>query len=101
MMPICRTAMAKNSGITFEGYCRLPRRIRFSCILCSEINGFTSLREDIEKAKIIREGDFQANYAYYCLHRLGILPSQFMTMSQKEKAFVIGAIDLKLEKEGR
>ena len=59
------------------------------------------LDEGRKGKKIIREGDFQANYAYYCLHRLGILPSQFMTMSLREKAFVIGAIDLKLEKEGR
>lgn len=30
----------KNSGITFKGYCRLPRRIRFSCILCSGYKRF-------------------------------------------------------------
>ena len=36
-----------------------------------------------------------ANYAYYCLHRLKMLPSQFLEMDDEEKAFVIAAIDIK------
>jgi hypothetical protein len=36
-----------------------------------------------------------ANYAFYCLHRLKILPSQFLEMDDEEKAFIIAAIDIK------
>ena len=40
-----------------------------------------------------------ANYAYYALHKLKILPSQFMDLDQNEKAFIIAAIDLRIEAE--
>ncbi|KAB1436589.1 hypothetical protein F7O84_14610 [Candidatus Galacturonibacter soehngenii] len=43
------------------------------------------------------EGDGEANYAYYCLHKLKILPSQFASMDRYEKAFIIASIDLKIE----
>lgn len=45
------------------------------------------------------EGDFEANYAYYCLHELGILPSAFVDMDRQEKAFIIACIDRRLEEE--
>ena len=35
----------------------------------------------------------------YCLHKLRILPSQFLDLDQKDKAFIIAAIDLKIEAE--
>lgn len=38
-----------------------------------------------------------ANYAYYCLHKLKILPSVFLDMENQEKAFVIAAINKKVE----
>ena len=41
----------KNSRITFKGYCRLPGEYDALVSFVQEINGFTSLREDIEKAK--------------------------------------------------
>lgn len=39
------------------------------------------------------------NYAYYALHKLNILPSQFADMPMREKAVVIAFIDLKIEAE--
>jgi hypothetical protein len=33
------------------------------------------------------------------LHKLRILPSQFLELDQKDKAFIIAAIDLKIEAE--
>ncbi|MBE6070685.1 MAG: hypothetical protein E7208_01875 [Clostridium butyricum] len=45
----------------------------------------------------MNEGDSESNYAYYCLHKLKILPSQFISMSREEKAFIIAAIDIKVE----
>ena len=49
--------------------------------------------------KLIKEGDGEANYAYYALLKLHILPSVFLEMEEEEKAFVIAAIDLKIEND--
>lgn len=49
--------------------------------------------------KLIEEGDGEANYAYYALHKLHILPSVFLSMDEQEKAFVIAAIMLKMEND--
>lgn len=40
-----------------------------------------------------------ANIAYYCLHKLRILPSQFNRLPLREKAFVIASIQLRIEAE--
>ncbi|MDE6052934.1 MAG: hypothetical protein K2G55_04045 [Lachnospiraceae bacterium] len=45
----------------------------------------------------MEEGDGEANFAYYALLKLHILPSVFMAMEEMEKAFVIASIKLKLE----
>lgn len=37
--------------------------------------------------------------AYYCLHELHLLPSQFFALDRKERAFIIAAIDVRTEKE--
>ncbi|MBD5082130.1 MAG: hypothetical protein HDT44_10270 [Ruminococcaceae bacterium] len=47
----------------------------------------------------MEEGDPEANYAYYALHRLNILPSVFLEMEEQEKAFVIAAIRIRIEQE--
>jgi len=44
-------------------------------------------------------GDFESNYAYYALHKLKILPSQFVNLERAEKAFVIACIDIKIEND--
>jgi len=40
-----------------------------------------------------------AVYAYYALHKLHMRPREFMEMDMREKAFVIAAIDLRIEAE--
>ncbi len=40
-----------------------------------------------------------ANYAYYCLHKFNMPPSVFMEFDDYEKAFIIAAIDKKIESE--
>lgn len=47
----------------------------------------------------MREGDGDANYAYFALHKLHILPSVFLGLPRKEKAFVIAAIDERIKAE--
>jgi len=37
--------------------------------------------------------------AYYCLHKLRILPSDYMNLERREKAFVVAAIQARLEAE--
>ena len=39
------------------------------------------------------------NYAYYCLHKLKIRPSEFAEMDIYEKAFIMACIDIKIKKE--
>ena len=38
-------------------------------------------------------------YAYYALHKLKMLPSQFAGLEKNEKAFVIACIDIRNENE--
>lgn len=40
-----------------------------------------------------------AAIAYYCLHKLKMLPSTFLNLDENEKAFVIAAIQIKTENE--
>ncbi|OUQ33253.1 hypothetical protein B5E75_10970 [Massilimicrobiota timonensis] len=47
----------------------------------------------------MNDGDSEANIAYYCLHKLHILPSQFLNLDDEEKAFVIASIKIKIEND--
>lgn len=51
------------------------------------------------KQKLIEEGDWEANFAYYALLKLHILPSVWLAMDEQEKAFCVAAIRVKLEKD--
>ncbi|MGN7381414.1 MULTISPECIES: hypothetical protein [unclassified Paenibacillus] len=46
-------------------------------------------------------GDGEANYAYYALHELHILPHELARMSRPEKAAIFAMIDIRVEKEKR
>lgn len=48
---------------------------------------------------MIEEGDWEANYAYYALHKLHMLPSVFLNLEEPEKAFVVAAIKIKLDND--
>jgi hypothetical protein len=37
--------------------------------------------------------------AYFCLHKLHMLPSQFTALPSAEKAFIFAAVELKAEHE--
>ena len=39
------------------------------------------------------------NYAYYCLHKLRLLPHDFLALDPYERAFVIAAINVRVESE--
>ena len=39
--------------------------------------------------------------AYYCLHELHLLPSQFFSLERRERAFIIAAIEIRVESERR
>ncbi|MCD7908581.1 MAG: hypothetical protein LUH04_13045 [Clostridium sp.] len=41
----------------------------------------------------------EANVAYYCLHKLHRWPHEFLDLDRYEKAFVIAAVELKLEQD--
>ncbi|MEK8131249.1 hypothetical protein WMW72_25405 [Paenibacillus filicis] len=42
-----------------------------------------------------------ANYAYYALHELHILPHDLMAMSRREQAAIFAMIDIRVESEKR
>ncbi|MDE7297196.1 MAG: hypothetical protein K2N94_00010 [Lachnospiraceae bacterium] len=44
-------------------------------------------------------GDWEANFAYYALLKLHILPSVFFGMDEQEKAFVVAAIKVKIRND--
>ena len=44
-------------------------------------------------------GDEEANYAYYALHKFRWKPSEFLELDPYERAFVIAAIDIRVENE--
>jgi hypothetical protein len=39
----------------------------------------------------------EANVAYYCLHKIHKWPHEFLNLDRYERAFVIAAVQLKLE----
>ncbi|MBQ9737914.1 MAG: hypothetical protein IJV75_00155 [Alphaproteobacteria bacterium] len=47
----------------------------------------------------MKEGDTEANVAYYCLHKLRITPRQWEAMDRYEQAFIIAAIQVKIEND--
>ncbi|WP_438448191.1 hypothetical protein [Gorillibacterium sp. sgz5001074] len=47
----------------------------------------------------MEEGDPGANYAYYALHELNILPHDLERMGRREKAAIYAMIDVRVKKE--
>lgn len=41
----------------------------------------------------------EANIAYYCLHKLHKWPHEFLNLDRYERAVVIAAVEMKLEKD--
>ncbi len=41
----------------------------------------------------------EANVAYYCLHELHLLPSQFLALPRRERAFILAAIEVRAERQ--
>lgn len=39
----------------------------------------------------------EANIAYYCLHKLHKWPHEFLDLDIQERAYVVAAVELKLE----
>ncbi len=37
--------------------------------------------------------------AYYCLHELHLLPSKFLLLDRRERAFIVAAIEHRIEQE--
>ncbi|PKB53649.1 hypothetical protein CRH03_24940 [Clostridium sp. HMb25] len=44
-------------------------------------------------------GSQEANIAYYCLHKLHKWPHEFLELDVQEQAYVIAAVELKLEND--
>ena len=45
------------------------------------------------------EGDVEAYYSYYCLHKFRWKPSEFLNLDRYEKAAVIAFIDIRIGEE--
>nr|WP_150959361.1 hypothetical protein [Aneurinibacillus sp. XH2] len=54
-----------------------------------------SLDEVVDKAIDIINKDDDGKYAYYALHYFNVLPSEYVAMNAREKAFIVASIDLK------
>ena len=51
------------------------------------------------RQKTHRGRDWEANFAYYSLLKLHILPSVFLELDEQEKAFIVAAIQIKMEND--
>ncbi len=40
-----------------------------------------------------------SNIAYYCLHKFNMRPSEFISLTRQERAFIIAAIDIKIKND--
>lgn len=49
----------------------------------------------------MEDGDEETTYAYYCLHQLHMLPSQFFSLDRYERAALVAFIDIRAEDEER
>ena len=58
-------------------------------------------RQNQNSKKLIEGNDEWANLAYYCLHKLKILPSQLMAMDDNEKAFIAAAVQIKVKEDAK
>ncbi|OME97479.1 hypothetical protein BK124_15890 [Paenibacillus amylolyticus] len=47
----------------------------------------------------MKEGDSEANLAYYALHELNILPHELMAFSMRERAAIYAMISIRVEEE--
>lgn len=47
------------------------------------------------------EGDGEANYAHYALHKLKILPHELINLPRQERAFIYASTDIVVEKESK
>jgi len=45
------------------------------------------------------EGDGEANYAYYALHELHILPHDLIAMERRQRAAIYAMIAIRVDKE--
>lgn len=41
----------------------------------------------------------EANIAYYCLHKLHKWPHEYLSLGIQEQAYVVAAVEMKIEKE--
>lgn len=41
----------------------------------------------------------EANIAYYCLHKLHKWPHEFLELDVQEQAYVVAAVQMKIEKD--
>ena len=49
--------------------------------------------------KLIESGDADFTYAYYCFHKLKMLPSEYGALDIFEKATILAFIDVKLKND--
>ncbi len=77
-----------------------PLEYRKFCEFVEELNEKTmNFDNDIEEIKALIHSDAEASYAHYCLHKLNMLPSEFLNLPRRERKFIMASIKLKIEIE--
>ncbi len=77
-----------------------PVEYRRFCSFVEELNSDDkSFEEELDEIKELINSDLDACYAHYCLHKLKMLPSQFLNLPREERMFIIASIHLKVEQE--
>ena len=52
-----------------------------------------------KRKKLINGNDIYSNIMYYCLHKLHKLPSEILSLSEEEQAFIFAAIAIKMKRD--
>ncbi len=77
-----------------------PSEFRKFCEFVEEINAEEkTFEEEVEEIKELINTDVDASYAHYCLHKLKMLPSEYLNLPRRERQFIIASIQLKTELE--
>lgn len=56
-------------------------------------------KRKLKEQKLINGNDIYSNIMYYCLHKLHKLPSEILSLSEEEQAFIFAAIAIKMKRD--
>lgn len=70
------------------------------CSFLDEINtNDVPFEDELEEIYDLIDTDLEASFAHYCLHKLRLLPSEYLALPRNERMFIMASIKRKTELE--